>query len=400
MRRIEDYEPIVGEKPINQIYDESARLAGEHILHVSSTYQGGGVAEMLNALVPLMNSVGITTGWRILHGSLDFFNVTKKFHNGLQGSKINLSGMKKKIYWDQNASFAVFTHIDHDCVIVHDPQPLPLVSLYPKERPWIWRCHIDISQPWEPLWEYLKRYILRYDAVVVSREAYKKADIRIDQHVMMPSIDPLSQKNVNISEGIVDKYLEKSGVERDKPIISQTSRFDRWKDPIGALKVFKKVKKKVDCRLVFVGSFASDDPEGEKTLQGLRKAAGDLEDVEIIVNASDIVVNSIQRASSVVLQKSIREGFAITVSEALWKGVPVVASNVGGLPLQVIDGVNGYLIEPNDLQGCADRIAKILKDDKLRMELGKEGRNHVKKNFLVTRHLLDWIELLNLYLEH
>ena len=399
-KRIEDYEPIVGEKMINQIYEESARLVGKHILHLNSTYQGGGVAEMLNALVPLMNSVGITAGWRILQGSVDFFTVTKKFHNSLQSYKINLSRMKKKIYEDQNESFSVITHIDHDGVIIHDPQPLPLISLYRKECPWIWRCHIDISQPWEPLWEYLKRFILRYDALVLSQESYKKSDICLPQHLIMPSIDPLSQKNVNISERVVDRYLSKSGIDRDKPIISQISRFDRWKDPIGVLRTFKKVKKEVDCRLVFVGSFASDDPEGEKILGGLRKAAEGDEDVVIAVNAPDIVVNSVQRASSVVLQKSIKEGFAITVSEALWKGVPVIASNAGGLPLQVIDGVNGYLVEPYDYKGLADRVIKLLGDENLRMELGKAGRNHVKKNFLVTRHLLDWIKILDIYLNH
>ncbi len=399
-KRIEAYEPIVGEKVVNQIYEDSAPLDEEHVLHVNSTYAGGGVAEMLNAIVPLMNSVGITTGWRVLQGSVDFFTVTKKFHNGLQGNKINLSLMKKKIYADQNESFSVFTHLDHDAIIIHDPQPLPLITLYTKHRPWIWRCHIDISQPWGPLWDYLKRFILRYDALVTSHESYKKSDVHIPQHVIMPSIDPLSQKNVNISERIVDRYLSKNGIDRDKPMISQISRFDRWKDPMGVLRTFKKVKKEVDCRLVFMGSFAVDDPEGEKVLQGLRKAADGNEDVTILVNASDIVVNSVQRASSVVLQKSIREGFAITVSEALWKGVPVVASNAGGLPLQVIDGVTGYLVEPYDYKSCADRVVKILKDEKLRMELGKKGRSHVKKNFLVTRHLLDWIEMLNIYLNN
>lgn len=396
-KRIEDYEPIVGEKIINQIYEESARLAGKHVLHISSTYVGGGVAEMQNALVPLMNSVGITTGWRILHGSVDFFTITKKFHNGLQGQKINLSRMKKKIYADQNESFSVFTHIDHDAVIVHDPQPLPLISLYGKECPWLWRIHIDLSQPWEPLWDYLKRYILRYDALIVSQDSYKKDDIDIPQHIMMPSIDPLSQKNVNISERVVNRYLSKNGIDRDKPIISQISRFDKWKDPNGVLRCFKRVRKEIDCRLVFVGSFASDDPEGEKVLQSLRNASEDNDDVTIIVNASDILVNSVQRASSVIMQKSIREGFAITVSEALWKGVPVVATNVGGLPLQVIDGVDGYLVNNGDNKTISNRLIKLLKDDKLRMEMGKAGRDHVKRNFLVTRHLLDWIRILKIH---
>jgi trehalose synthase len=397
-KRIEQYEEIVGDKEINCIYEEAAPLFEKHILHINSTYQGGGVAEMLNSLVLLMNSIGIDTGWRILHGTSDFFSITKKFHNALQGKQINLSQMKKRIYLTENENLSIFTHIDHDAVVVHDPQPLPLISFYKKENPWIWRCHIDISQPLPKLWDYLKRFILKYNALVISHEVYKKKDLELPYHIIMPAIDPLSTKNVKISDKTITKYLSKNQIDQDKPIIAQISRFDRWKDPKGVIRVYKWVKKAIDCRLILLGSFASDDPEGRKVYEEVRKAASGDEDIIIITNASEILVNSVQRAASVVLQKSIREGFALTVSEALWKETPVVGSNIGGIPLQIIEGENGYLVDPFDYKGCAKRVIKLLKDPKKAKEMGEKGINHVEKNFLVTRQLLDWIKLLKVYI--
>ncbi|HIH96473.1 MAG TPA: glycosyltransferase [Thermoplasmata archaeon] len=399
IKRIEEYEEIAGEKTVNHIYEEAVPLLGKHILHINSTYQGGGVAEMLNSLVLLMNSIGIDAGWRILHGTPDFFEITKKFHNALQGRKINLSKMKKRIYLAQNENFSIFTHIDHDAVIVHDPQPLPMINFYGKDCcPWIWRCHIDVSQPWQDMWRYLKRFITKYDAMVVSHKCYMKKELKVPQHVIMPSIDPLSTKNEKITDRTISKYLSKNQIDRDKPIIAQISRFDRWKDPKGVVKVYKRVKKEVDCRLVLLGSFASDDPEGKKIYAETRKAALDDEDIIFVTNATEILVNSVQRAASVVLQKSLKEGFALTVSEALWKGTPVVASNIGGITLQVIDGENGYLVDPFDYKGCADRVIKLLKNPEKAKEMGQKGREHVKKNFLITRQLLDWLRLLRIYI--
>jgi trehalose synthase len=398
IKRIEQYEELVGDKVINRIYEEAAPLFEKHILHINSTYQGGGVAEMLNSLVLLMNSIGIDTGWRILHGSSDFFSLTKKFHNALHGQRINLSGMKKQIYLTQNEDFSIFTHVNHDAVVIHDPQPLPLISFYKKENPWIWRCHLDISQPWQEIWDYLKRFILKYNALVISNKLYKKKDLELPCHIIMPSIDPLSTKNVEISDRTISKYLSKNQIDWDKPIIAQISRFDRLKDPKGIIRVYKWVKKAIDCRLILLGSFASDDPEGKKVYEEVKKVASGDKDISIITNASEILVNSVQRAASVVLQKSIREGFALTVSEALWKGTPVVGSNIGGIPLQVIDGENGYLVNPFDYKGCAKRVIKLLKDPKKAKEMGERGKNHVEQNFLVTRQLLDWIKLFKIYI--
>lgn len=393
---LDKYQDVVGDNTIEKIHEEASSLSEKTMVHINSTYQGGGVAEILNSLIILLNDIGIKTDWRILHGDLDFFTITKKFHNALQGEKINLSSKKKEIYYINNVNNAIFTHINHDFVIVHDLQPLPIITCYKKKQPWIWRCHIDISDPMKELWDYLKMFVLKYDAMVVSMDKFRERDISeriIPQYTIRPSIDPLNLKNKEISGSTISKYLSKSGLDQDKPIICQVSRFDKWKDPEGMVKIFRRIKKKVDCKLILVGSMATDDPEGQDIFEDLGKTVGNEKDIHLIMNATDIVVNALQRASSVVIQRSLKEGFGITISEALWKGTPVVASNVGGIPSQVIDGKNGYLLEPMDINGFADRIAKLIKNPSLAKEMGKYGKNYVKNNFLITRHLLDYIQL-------
>lgn len=388
---------ILGDEAIENIYAEASSLSEETLVHINSTYQGGGVAEILNSLIILMNDVGIKTDWRVLHGNPDFFSVTKKFHNALQGEKINLTDLKKKIYYITNANNAIFTHLNHDFVIVHDPQPLPIITCYKKRQSWVWRCHIDISDPMKALWNYLKMFILKYDAMIVSMDKFRERDLPdhiMPQYIIRPSINPLNIKNANISESTISKYMEKMGITQDKPIISQVSRFDKWKDPEGMVRIFRLIKKKVDCKLVLMGSMATDDPEGQDIFENVEKTVGDDKDIHLVMNAPDIAVNALQRASSVVIQRSLKEGFAITVSEALWKGTPVVASSVGGIPSQVIDGKDGYLLEPMDLDGFADKIIHIINNPDVAKKMGQYGRNHVKNNFLITRHLLDYIHLM------
>lgn len=395
--RVESYRELVGDDVVEDIYDAARKARGLHIAHINSTYQGGGVAELLNSIILLMNDLDIKTGWRILHGDLDFFSITKKFHNCLQGGRINLSKRKKIIYEGVNENFSAFTHLDHDCVIVHDPQPLPMIVNYERKQPWVWRCHIDISRlnsDGVSLFNYLKTFLLHYDSMIVSMEEYKK-DIPINQRVIRPSIDPLSQKNVELKDSVKSKYLKKFGIPEDKPIITQVSRFDYLKDPLGVIEVFKRVRQKVDCRLVLIGSTASDDPEGANIHHRIISEHGMDDDICIISASNDILVNSLQSLSSVVLQKSLREGFALTVSEALWKRTPVVASNVGGIPSQIMDGENGFLVNPKDYQGCADRIVRILDDQKLAKRMGERGRQMVEDNFLVTRHVKDYINLVS-----
>ena len=394
---LSSYRKIVEKSEINRIHAEAEKLSGKHITCVNSTYQGGGVAEILNSIVPMFDQVGVDFEWRILHGTPDFFTISKKFHNALQGSTINLSQRKKDIYYETNRRFSSFSHLDHDLVIIHDPQPLPLISFYEKKQPWIFRCHIDISNPNQEVWNYLKEYIQKYDHFVVSLPEYKKNDLSIPQSVIHPAIDPLTAKNKPVSETKIYKYLEKFGIDCKKPIISQVSRFDPWKDPIGVVKVFERVRKMIS-QLVLLGQFATDDPEGQKILQSLQKKVEKSpfkSDIKLLVVDNAFLVNCLQRASSVVIQKSLKEGFGLTVTEALYKGTPVVASKVGGIPLQVIDGENGFLHNPHDLNSFSNSIIKLLKDEKLRTTMGKAGKEHVKKNFLITRLMLDWLYLMN-----
>ena len=395
---LSSYRKIVEKSEINRIHAEAEKLSGKHITCVNSTYQGGGVAEILNSIVPMFDQVGVDFEWRILHGTPDFFTISKKFHNALQGSTINLSQRKKDIYYETNRRFSSFSHLDHDLVIIHDPQPLPLISFYEKKQPWIFRCHIDISNPNQEVWNYLKEYIQKYDHFVVSLPEYKKNDLSIPQSVIHPAIDPLTAKNKPVSETKIYKYLEKFGIDCKKPIISQVSRFDPWKDPIGVVKVFERVRKKMISQLVLLGQFATDDPEGQKILQSLQKKVEKSpfkSDIKLLVVDNAFLVNCLQRASSVVIQKSLKEGFGLTVTEALYKGTPVVASKVGAIPLQVIDGENGFLHNPHDLNSFSNSIIKLLKDEKLRTTMGKAGKEHVKKNFLITRLMLDWLYLMN-----
>lgn len=397
MTRLQDYNDIVGDKTIHEIYMKTKHLYNKHIVHINSTSQGGGVAEILNSLVPLMNDIGLNAGWRVLHGNADFFEITKKFHNGLQGDSINLSDIKKELYLDANRNFSVFTHLDHECIIVHDPQPLPLSNFYRKKQPWIWRCHIDLSHPNKELWDFLKRFILKYDIVIVSHEDYKKDDLPVEQRIIHPAIDPLTVKNMRLSEEDIQTALAKFDIPLDKPLITQISRFDKWKDPLGVIEVFKKVKSEVDARLVLCGSMASDDPEGMQIYEDVKESAEELilnGDVILVTAENNMLVNALQTKSDVVIQKSKREGFGLTVTEALWKGTPVVASKVGGIPLQIKDGYNGFLFDPNDLDGFAHKIIEILKNPENAKKMGANAREFVRENFLTTRLLKDYLDLL------
>ncbi|MBD3276811.1 MAG: glycosyltransferase [Candidatus Aegiribacteria sp.] len=403
MHRLEDYLNIVGDEEIARILRKASRLYRKHFVHMNSTYHGGGVAEMLSTLVPLTNDANVDAGWRILHGDRDFFSITKQFHNALQGGELKLTDAKKRIYLDNNREFSIFTHIDHDAVVIHDPQPLPLIRTYQKTQPWIWRCHIDISSPNPELWEFLKQFIIRYDVVIISSEAYRKPDLPVEQRIIEPAINPLSSKNQVLSDEHIESILDNFGIPTDKSFITQISRFDPWKDPLGVLDVYRRVRERVDCRLVLCGSMASDDPEGYDIYEKVRQEAEDLissGDVILITYESNIMVNAIQRAAAVIIQKSLREGFGLTVTEGLWKQRPVVASNVGGIPLQIEDGKTGYLLEPDDHRGFADKIISLLEDPEKAREMGVEGREKVRKRFLTTRLLSDYLDLVIDVLNH
>ena len=393
---LKDYEHIVGRNVFNSLQEKANRLSSKHIICCNSTYQGGGVAEILDSIIILLNELGVEVGWRILHGSPDFFSVTKQIHNGLQGDKIDLSEHEKELYVEENRRFSIFSHFENaDLVMIHDPQPLPLINFYKKKQPWIFKCHLDLTAPNPEVWNYLKQFIVKYDHFIVLLEKYRQ-DLPIPQSVVYPSIDPLSPKNKEISDTDIDKNMQKYDIDRDRPIIAQISRFDKWKDPIGVLDVFHMVREKIDCQLVLLGSLAIDDPDGQKLFQKVEeKAKKSLyeDDIKLVLDENNVFVNCLQRASSVVLQKSIREGFGLTVSEALYKGTPVVASNVGGIPTQVIDGSSGFLYDPKDYNGFSDGIIKLIKNPDLRKKMGTKGQEHVRNNFLITRLVSDWLTI-------
>lgn len=397
MKSVNDYRGIVEDRIISEIYKKARKLSGKSIVHINSTYFGGGVAEILSSLVPLMNDVGLDAGWRIIRGSPDMFSITKKFHNALQGDSIHLTNIKKNLYVKTNEDFSTYTHLDHDCVIVHDPQPLPLIQFYKKQQPWIWRCHIDLSHPNKELWYFFKGFILKYDITIVSHESYKD-DLPVEHRIISPVIDPLTPKNMELNEKTINKTLLKFNIPTDKPLITQISRFDKWKDPTGVIEIFKLVKQKVDCRLILCGSMAGDDPEGIGIYEEVKRKANNLiskGDVILITFDNDILVNVLQRVSAVIIQKSIREGFGLTVTEALWKETPVVASSVGGIPLQITDGKNGFLSEPSDIDGFANKIIEIFQNPELSKEIASKGKETVREKFLITRLLKDYLDLLS-----
>lgn len=396
-RSLNDYRSVVGDNVIGGIYKKARRLHGKSVVHVNSTYYGGGVAEILSALVPLLNDVGVVAGWRMLRGTPDFFDITKKFHNALQGDPVNLSDIKKRLYVQANEDFSTYCHIAHDCVIVHDPQPLPMIQFYPRRQPWVWRIHIDLSNPNKELYEYLKGFILKYDVVIISSEHYRLPDIPVEQRVIQPAIDPLSPKNMPLAPRTIAKYLKKFDIPTDKPMITQISRFDKFKDQEQLIDIYRMVKAEVDCRLILCGSSALDDPESQQYYERTRRRANNLiktGDVIMITSENNILVNALQRTSSVIVQKSLREGFGLTVTEAMLKGKPVVASNVGGIPLQITDGETGFLVESNDKEGFARTIVRLLKDHELARVIGSRASEHAKNKFLITRLLADHLDLM------
>ena len=386
---IEDYEDFIGAEAVERIRAKADELSGAHVANINSTYYGGGVAELLSSLTLLMNSVGIATGWRVIQGSPDFFSITKKMHNALNGADINLSERKKQIYQDVVYGNAMRNHLEHDFVIVHDPQPLPIIQHYDKKGPWIWRCHLELRTPNQELWDYLAPFIELYDAVTLSLEEYKR-DLDTPQVFTMPAIDPFSIKNRVLSEDEKDERLEHYDIPSDKPLVTQISRFDRWKDPEGVIEAFKKARKEVDARLVLLGNVATDDPEGDKVYQSLLDERSD--DIIILSQQDSALVNALQCRSTVVLQKSIREGFGITVTEAMWKGTPVIGGNCGGIKHQIEDGENGYLVDSID--EAAERIVELVRHPDRADEMGKKAKETVRERFLLARLLEDYLDLL------
>lgn len=386
---VEDYEPLIGADAVTRILRKADNLHDLHLENVSSTYYGGGVAEILSSLTLLMNNASIKTGWRVIQGRPDFFSITKKMHNALQGGDINLSELKKNVYEEVVFENAARLHLDHDLVIIHDPQPLPMICYFRKKAPWVWRCHIDLSKPNSEMLEYLTPFIERFDAVVLSLPEYAQR-INTPQRFIMPAINPFSTTNKDLSQAEIEERLENYNIPTDLPLVVQVSRFDPWKDPLGVIEAFRLARKEVDCRLVLVGNAATDDPEGQAVLESVLQCADDR--VKVLFVQDSALVNALQRSAAVVVQKSLREGFGLTVTEAMWKGAAVVGSDVGGIRHQIEDGVNGFLVD--GIEETAQRIVQLVQDPGLRSRLGEQAKESVKQRFLMTRLMEDWLDLI------
>jgi trehalose synthase len=397
---LEDYQPIIGAAEIDELRFLARELKGKTIKMVNSTAVGGGVAEMLDRLVPLLGELEVVAHWDVITGGNDFFEITKAFHNALHGAEYQLTDAARRIflaYNEQNRQRMQFTE---DMVVIHDPQPAPLITSR-KDSPghWIWRCHIDLSSPNPQVWDFLRPFIEQYDAAIVSSQSFAQK-LPITQYLFYPCIDPLSEKNKELDDAFVQKVCDEFGIDRSRPIVTQVSRFDRLKDPVGVVQAFKLARRYVDCQLVLAGGGASDDPEGALVLKEVKEAAGDDPDI-IILDLPPwcaLEINALQRASTIVVQKSIKEGFGLTVTEALWKGKPTIAGAVGGIPNQIIHKLTGMLV--HSVEGCAYQIRYLLTHPEFAAQLGRNGREHVRENFLMTTDVRRWLLLLRISLQN
>jgi trehalose synthase len=395
MGKLEDYIPIAGRGVVDDLMLVAEKLKGRKVQMVNSTAVGGGVAEILNRMVPLFNELGVNTKWDVIRGGREFFSVTKKFHNALHGKQEEITQHDFDIFGETSEKNIEQVAIDGDIVFIHDPQPIGLIDKKTDNK-WIWRCHIDVSKPDRKVWRFLKRFIDRYDAVVFSAPGFAQ-NLSMRQFLISPSIDPLSDKNKEVPAEMIDSVLEKYGIDREKPIITQISRFDRLKDPVGVIEAYLLVKRHIDCQLILAGGTAVDDPESVQVFEEVKEKAQQDKDIHILLlPQNDLEVNALQRASTVIVQKSIGEGFGLTVSEALWKGKPVVASAVGGIPLQITHNYSGLLV--HSVEGTAFAVKQLLNTPEYAKKLGENGREHIRNNFLLTRHVRDYLLLfLSLY---
>jgi trehalose synthase len=393
---LDDYQSIVGPAIIEELRLLASGLKGKTVKMVNSTAVGGGVAEMLNRLVPLLTELEVATHWDVITGGNDFFEVTKAFHNALQGSDYQLTKQAQDIFLMYNEQNMQRMQFGEDMIVIHDPQPAALVrARAPGSAHWVWRCHIDLSHPNPQVWEFLRPWIEQYDAAIFSSQSFSR-QLPILQYLFYPCIDPLSEKNKDLDDATIQGVCDEFGIDRSRPIVTQVSRFDRAKDPVGVIQAYKLAKKYVDCQLVMAGGGAKDDPEGAVVLQEVKAAAGNDPDI-IILDLPPwcaLEINALQRASTLIVQKSVKEGFGLTVTEALWKGKPTIAGAVGGIPNQIIHKLTGILV--HSIEGCAYQIRYLLTHPEFAQRLGESGREHVKENFLMTANVKRWLLLFRI----
>lgn len=396
-RTLENYLPIVGPQAVSQLEQLGRELAGSKVVHVNSTKEGGGVAEILTWLIPLMKDLKLDASWEVVTGESEYFQVTKTFHNGLQGNKVQLTPDMIATYEktvEENAQRLRPILEKADYVFIHDPQPAALIKLCPNRKgKWIWRCHIDVSKPDLYVWKYIKSLVSGFDASIFSMPQFAQS-LPHPQFIIAPSIDPLSEKNRELEYEEVNSILRELNIPTDVPILTQVSRFDRFKDPVGVIRAFRMLQQTVKARLILAGGGATDDPEGAAVLEEVKQAAGNEENIHILMLPSDAhkTINALQRASRIVIQKSTQEGFGLTVTEALWKGKPVIGGNVGGIKLQVHDHHTGYLVSTPE--GAALRIMELINHEERIERIGQKAREFVKEYFLLNRHLREYLTLM------
>lgn len=399
-KRLEEYRSIIGEEAFAELKALAEPLRGARVLHVNATPYGGGVAEMLRILVPLMNDVGLDAEWQVMGGSDDFFRVTKAMHNNLQGMELEWTAEMERTWLEQNASNAAEFDRSYDYVIIHDPQPAGILEGVIRRdghRPagaWLWRCHIDTSSSRPQVWDFIRPFVSLYDGVIFTRREYVNGNLgdRPPVFTIWPAIDPLSNKNRGSSPETAEVVLGGLGVDRGRPMICQISRFDPWKDPLGVIDVYREVKREVHgLQLVMAGSMANDDPEGEEYYRRTIEHAGVDPDIHLLCNLTDVEIGVLQQAADVVIQKSVREGFGLTVAEAMWKGRPVVAGNVGGIPLQIDHGRTGFTADSTP--EYENFIFYLLRHPEVATEIGHQAREYVRQHLLITRNLADYLRL-------
>jgi trehalose synthase len=391
---LEQYAALLGPAEIEDLRSLAKPLEGASVQMVNSTAVGGGVAEMLTRILPLMRELGLEARWEVMEGGADFFEVTKAFHNALHGSSTKITPRDFEIFLDYNRRNRASIKLDGRFVVIHDPQPAALIDARTENdsRKWIWRCHIDLSRPDPAVWNFLAPYVSRYDGSIFSSPEFSR-QLPIPQYLFSPSIDPLADKNRELEPDFIHRVITGFGIDPERPILTQISRFDRLKDPIGVVRAYRNVKRYFDCQLVLAGGGAADDPEGSIVLEETRQEAGNDPDIHLLElpAAAPLEVNALQRASTIVIQKSLREGFGLTVSEALWKKKPVVASAVGGIPLQVIHKQTGMLA--HSVEGTAYQIRYLLSHPDIARRLGEQGHEHVRENFLITGNVRRYLTL-------
>jgi trehalose synthase len=394
--RLQDYEAVAPAGAVRLVRHLAEPLRDKSFLHVNSTRQGGGVAEILNRLLPLLEEVGIRTRWEVITGPPEFFVATKRIHNTLQGADQPFPRALQEVYLEASREAARRIDLVADLVMIHDPQPAPLVLSRPAGTRWIWRCHIDLARPQRATWSFLDPFVRRYDGAVFHIAEFARR-LPIPCYLVHPSIDPLSDKNRELERGEVERRVAALGLPPDRPLLVQVSRFDPFKDPLGVIRAFRLVRRVRDCVLVLAGGGAADDPEGAEVLARVREEAAGDPDIHVLLLPSDahLDINALQRAATVVIQKSTREGFGLTVAEAMWKGRPVVGGAVGGITRQIQDGVTGFLVHSEE--GCAFALRRLLSDADLRRRIGALAREHARRDMLITRHLADYLQMLRLH---